>query len=90
MTSEYKLCDKCGENETARVIDGEYVCATCFLKSHGIEPGTAPSPTPTAKEPVKEMPAVIPKGMFWCSHCNSLHRTASKVGQRHLKYAVEA
>ena len=39
-----------------------------------------------AKTP-REKPAVIPEGMFWCSHCQSLHRASSKTGQRHLKYS---
>lgn len=32
-------------------------------------------------------PEVIPSGMFWCVHCQALHRADSKTGQRHLKYS---
>lgn len=36
----------------------------------------------------KEKPEVIPEGMFWCSHCQVLHRADSKTGQRHQKYSA--
>ncbi|MBA7478998.1 hypothetical protein ES707_14429 [subsurface metagenome] len=48
------------------------------------EPETA-APVPPAPAP-KTKPEVIPTGMFWCPHCNSLHRIASKIGKGHLKY----
>jgi len=88
MSDEYKLCDKCGENETARVIDGEYVCGPCFRKSRESAPSPEEAATAMAKVR-KEKPEVIPNGMFWCSRCNSLHRIASKTGGSHLKYREE-
>lgn len=49
-----------------------------------------PEPEPEKAAPApKTKPAVIPVGMFWCPHCNSLHRVASKIGNRHLKYQAE-
>lgn len=50
---------------------------------------------PVPKEPVKEKPAprqkpeTVPKGQFWCSKCNALHRETSTKGKRHLKYAAD-
>jgi len=35
---------------------------------------------------VKQKPGIIPEGMFWCSHCNSMHRLNTAIGKRHLKY----
>lgn len=35
----------------------------------------------------KEKPEVIPKGMFWCTHCYVLHRGTSNIGKRHQKYS---
>lgn len=32
-------------------------------------------------------PMTIPKGMFWCGKCKTLHRAGSRTGQRHLKYS---
>lgn len=34
-----------------------------------------------------EKPVKIPKGMYWCTHCLTLHREDKKKGQRHLKYS---
>jgi len=72
MDGEYKLCDKCGKNETARVVEGEYICTDCFLESHGIKPVT------NQKQ--------LPPGMYMCTRCNSPHKAVSKIGKRHLKY----
>lgn len=61
-----------------------------ILEQPVTEPAPAPrletaAPAPPAPAP-KTKPDVIPTGMFWCPHCNSLHRIASKIGKGHLKY----
>lgn len=38
------------------------------------------------KAKLKEKPEVIPEGMYWCTHCEVLHREDKKIGKRHLKY----
>lgn len=40
----------------------------------------------SAKTPT-DKPEVVPEGMFWCSHCQVLHRANSNIGKRHLKYS---
>ena len=37
----------------------------------------------------KGKPDIIPKGMFWCGKCRSLHRSASVTGIKHLKHQVK-
>lgn len=34
-------------------------------------------------------PAKIPKGMYWCGKCQSLHRLVSPKGVKHLKHRIE-
>jgi len=34
----------------------------------------------------KGKPDIIPKGMYWCTHCEMLHREDKKKGLSHLKY----
>ena len=34
-----------------------------------------------------EKPEAIPDGMFWCTHCQVLHRASSNIGKRHQKYS---
>ena len=41
------------------------------------------------KPPKEGKPDVIPKGMFWCSRCQSFHRLVSPRGVSHRKYLVE-
>lgn len=40
-------------------------------------------------EASKEKPSVIPKGKFWCSKCQSLHKLDSSRGKRHLKHHID-
>lgn len=35
----------------------------------------------------KQKPKKIPKGMYWCTHCQKLHREDKKKGLSHLKYS---
>ena len=35
----------------------------------------------------KEKPEIVPEGMFWCTHCQALHRADTKIGKRHQKYS---
>lgn len=54
-------------------------CPRCLadLPVDVVDPDTSP-------EPVK--PDEIPKGMYWCPSCKSLHRRTSEKGTKHLKY----
>ncbi len=45
--------------------------------------------TPKMPKISKEKPNIIPKGMFWCGKCRSLHRLASPTGIKHLKHQVK-